>query len=77
MTEKNAARIYKEVKQAEAKQQRQKALNEPENFIRLAAAQGYSFTKKDLEVQLSQLSDEEVAGIFNPGISPRRHLFPK
>ena len=70
----NAARIYKEVEQAEAKEERQKALSEPEEFIKLAAARGYTFTVKDLEAQLSQLSDEEVAGIFNPGIPPRRHL---
>ena len=77
MTEENAARIYKQVEQAEARQQRQKALSEPENFIKLAAARGYAFTVQDLEAQLSQLSDEEVAGIFNPGIPPRRHLFPR
>ncbi|MBE9167132.1 Nif11-like leader peptide family RiPP precursor [Pleurocapsales cyanobacterium LEGE 06147] len=77
MTEKNAARIYKQVEQAQAQQQRQKALSNPEAFIILAAARGYTFTVKDLEAQLSQLSDEEVAGIFNPGIGPRRHLFPR
>ncbi len=77
MTQKNAARIYKEVQQAEAEQQRQKALSEPENFIKLAAAQGYNFSLENLETQLSQLSDEQVAGIFNPGIPPRRHLYPK
>jgi predicted ribosomally synthesized peptide with nif11-like leader len=77
MTQKNAARIYKDVQQAEAERQRQKALSEPENFIKLAAAQGYNFSLENLETQLSQLSDEEVAGIFNPGIPPRRHLYPK
>ena len=44
MTEENAARIYKQIEQAEARQQRQKALSEPENFIKLAAARGYTFT---------------------------------
>ncbi len=77
MTEKNAARIYKQVERAHAQQERQKALKAPEDFIILAAARGYAFTVKDLEAQLSQLSDEEVAGIFNPGIGPRRHLFPR
>jgi predicted ribosomally synthesized peptide with nif11-like leader len=77
MTQKNAARIYKDVQQAEAEQLRQKALSEPENFIKLAAARGYNFSLENLETQLSQLSDEELAGIFNPGIPPRRHLYPK
>ena len=77
MTEKNAARIYKKVELAHTEQERQKALSEPEAFIKLAEARGYTFTVKDLETQLSQLSDEEVAGIFNPGIGQRRHIFPR
>ena len=77
MIKQNAARIYKNLEKAQAGQERQKALSDPEAFIRLASSRGYKFTVKDLETQLSQLSDEEVAGIFNPGIPPRRHLFPK
>ncbi len=77
MTAQNAARIYKKVEQAHAQQERQKAKSDPEAFILLAKARGYAFMVKDLETQLSQLSDEEVAGIFNPGIGQRRHLFPR
>ena len=77
MENQNAARIYKNVEQAHAQEERQKALSNPEAFIRLAEARGYAFTVQDLETQLGQLSDEEVAGIFNPGIGVRRHLFPK
>ncbi|MGB5633948.1 MAG: Nif11 family protein [Waterburya sp.] len=77
MTKQNAARIYKNVEEAYAQIERQKAKSDPEAFIRLAKARGYAFTVKDFETQLSQLSDEDVAGIFNPGIPPRRHLFPK
>ena len=77
MTHENATRIYKKVEQTHAQQERQKALGNPKAFIKLAKARGYAFTVKDLKTQLSQLSDEEVAGIFNPGIGVRRHLFPK
>lgn len=77
MTQENAARIYKKVEQAHADQERQKAKSDPEAFILLATARGYEFTVKDLEAQLSQLSNEDVAGIFNPGIGLRRHIFPK
>ena len=76
MTE-NAARIYKKVVQANAHQERQKALSDPEAFISMAQAKGYAFTAKDFKTQLSKLSDEEVAGILNPGIGVRQHLFPK
>ena len=77
MTTKNAARIYKKLEQAQLEEERQKALSDPEAFIVLAKARGYAFTVKDLETQICQLSDEELASIFNPGIGPRRHLFPK
>ena len=77
MTSQNAAKIYKKVEQAQAQQEREKAKNDPEAFILLAKARGYAFNVEDLETQLSKLSDEEVAGIFNPGIGTRRHLLPK
>jgi predicted ribosomally synthesized peptide with nif11-like leader len=65
------------VQQAQANQERLKAIQDPETFIKLAATQGYDFTVEDLPTQLSQLSDEEVAAIFNPGTGTRRHLFPR
>ncbi len=77
MPEQNAARVYKQVAQAQADQERQRALGDPKAFIKLAAAQGHHFTVEDIEAQLKRLSDEEVAAIYNPGISPRRHLFPR
>lgn len=77
MTQQNAARIYKDMQRAHANQERQKALNDPQTFIQLAASKGYSFTVEELETQLNQLSDEEVAAIFNPGLGPRKHLFPR
>ncbi len=77
MATQNAARIYKKVEQAYAQQERQKALSHPEAFIKLAKARGYNLRLENLETQLSQLSDEDVAGIFNPGIGQRRHLFPR
>lgn len=77
MASKNAARIYHEVEQANAQQQRQTALNNPQGFVQQAATQGYTLTLDHFEHQLSQLSDEEVASILNPGVSPRRHIFPR
>ncbi|MEO1404708.1 MAG: Nif11 family protein [Cyanobacteria bacterium J06635_1] len=77
MPQKNAARLYNEIQQAHAREERRKALSDPEAFIKLAAPRGYAFTVENLEAQLSQLSDEDVAAIFNPGIRPRHHLFPR
>ncbi len=77
MPEQNAARLYKNVQKAQANQERTAALNDPAAFVKLAAAQGIALNAETLETQISQLSDEEVAAIFNPGISPRRHIFPR
>jgi predicted ribosomally synthesized peptide with nif11-like leader len=77
MAQDNAARLFKAVQQAQASQERQKAIGNPEAFIQLAANSGYSFTVANLQTQISQLSDEEIAAIFNPGLGPRRHLTPR
>ncbi len=77
MAQDNAARLFKAVQQAQASQERQKAISNPEAFVHLAANSGYSFTVTDLETQINQLSDEEIAAIFNPGLGPRRHLTPR
>lgn len=77
MPEQNAARLHKTVQKAHADQERAAALNDPAAFVKLAAAQGISLNAETLETQISQLSDEEVAAIFNPGIPPRRHIFPR
>ncbi len=74
MTQDNAARLFKAVQQAQSSQERQKALSNPEAFVQMAANSGYSFTVADLQTQINQLSDEEIAAIFNPGLGPRRHL---
>lgn len=73
----NAARIYKKVQHAYSTEERQIALSDPEAFVELAIARGHQLTVEDLETQLNQLSDEDVAAIFNPGIPPRLHLFPR
>ncbi|MBE9079909.1 Nif11 family protein [Romeria aff. gracilis LEGE 07310] len=77
MSNRNAARVYKNIEKAYANQARKKALSDPETFTKLAKARGYNFSVDGLEAKLNQLSDEEIAAIFNPGIPPRRHLFPR
>jgi predicted ribosomally synthesized peptide with nif11-like leader len=77
MAQDNAARLFKAVQQAQASQERQRAISSPETFVQLAANSGYLFTVADLQTQISQLSDEEIAAIFNPGLGPRRHLTPR
>jgi predicted ribosomally synthesized peptide with nif11-like leader len=77
MAQENAARFFKAVQQEQATLEKQKALSDPERFIQLAEACGYHFTVEDLPTQVSQLSVEEIAAIFNPGIGSRQHLTPR
>ncbi len=73
----NAARLLKVLRQSQAQTLRQQALQDPQAFIDRAAQQGYILTLEAFSEQLDQLSEEDLAGIFNPGVGPRRHLLRK
>jgi predicted ribosomally synthesized peptide with nif11-like leader len=77
MTQQNAAQLLKAVKEDQALQARLKATDNPETFIEIARESGYDFTIEELEDEISQLSDEEMAAIFNPGWGTRRHIHPR
>ncbi|MEC4815775.1 MAG: Nif11-like leader peptide family natural product precursor [Scytonema sp. PMC 1069.18] len=77
MAQQNAAQFFNAVKQDRAFQERLKAASEPEAFIKIAKERGYDFTVEELQLELSKLSEEELAGIVNPGIAPRQHIYPR
>lgn len=74
MTQKNAAALFKAVKEDLALQQQMQAANNPEAIRKLAQERGYSFTDEELNHEISQLSEEELSRMINPGIAPREHL---
>jgi predicted ribosomally synthesized peptide with nif11-like leader len=45
-----------------------------ESYYKIAQAHGYFFTSEELKAELSQESQEELAGMINPGMAPRKHL---
>ena len=77
MTQTNAAELFKTVKQDQVLKERLKAATNPEAFIKIAKERGYDFTVKELQTEISKLSEEELAGIVNPGIAPRSHIYPR
>lgn len=77
MTQENAARFFKAVKQDQALQEKLQAATDPETFVKIAKDRGYNFTSAELDNILKQLSEEEFASVINPGISPRLHLIPR
>ncbi|MDZ7968413.1 MAG: Nif11-like leader peptide family natural product precursor [Nostoc sp. DedSLP03] len=77
MTQQNAARLFEAVKQDQALQQRLKATADPEAFIKIAQERGYDFNAKELDSEISKLSEEDLAAIVNPGWGNRRHINPR
>ncbi|QSJ20709.1 hypothetical protein JYQ62_09465 [Nostoc sp. UHCC 0702] len=45
--------------------------------MKIAIENGYEFSNEELEREISQLSDEDLAAIVNPGWGIRRHIHPK
>ncbi len=77
MTQQNAAQLFKAVKQDQALKERLKATDNPEAFVKIAKERGYEFTVEELQTEISKLSEEDLAGILNPGWAPRRHIHPR
>ncbi|QIR40769.1 Nif11-like leader peptide family natural product precursor [Tolypothrix sp. PCC 7910] len=77
MPRQNAAQLLKAVKQDQALKQKLRATANPEAFVEIAKERGYDFTVDELETELDNLSEEDLAGIVNPGWGPRRHIHPR
>jgi predicted ribosomally synthesized peptide with nif11-like leader len=45
-----------------------------DSYYRIAQDHGYFFTSEELQAELSQESQEELAEMINPGMAPRKHL---
>lgn len=70
----NAAQFFSTVEREEDRQLRHKALENPIFFISIAKQQGYQLSLERIEEEITQLSPEKIASIWNPGIGARRHL---
>ncbi len=77
MTQQNATRLFQAVKQDQALQQRLKATANPEAFVKIAQERGYDFSVEELDSEINNLSEEDLAAIINPGWGTRRHLNPR
>jgi predicted ribosomally synthesized peptide with nif11-like leader len=77
MTQKNAAQLFKAVRQDQALKEKLRAADDPEEFMKIAESRGYSFTVEELKAEISKLSEEELAALINPGIAPRHHILPR
>lgn len=74
LVKENAARLLKQLENAQTEQLRQRALQSPKQFITMARKQGYKLGFSNLAEQVSALSEEALASILMPGVGNRRHL---
>lgn len=65
MGQKNAAQLFKAVKQDNALQEKLKAATNPDAFIKVAQERGYHFTPEELQAEIDKLSEEELAAVIN------------
>ena len=77
MTQKSVAEFLAAAKQDEGLRKRLKVAKSSQSCVDLAEQTGYFFTAEELQAALNQMSEEEVAEIFNPGIAPRQHIDPR
>ncbi len=64
-------------KQDETMRQKLKSAMDVHGCVKIAKDNGYDFTAEELQSQLNEMSEEEVAKIVNPGVAPRRHIEPR
>lgn len=76
MVQEPVTQFFQNIKQDEALQAKSKAAPDLETCVKLGRDHGYHFSPEELQAGLSELSEEEQAEIINPGIAPRRHLYP-
>ncbi len=77
MSQHRAAEFFKAVKKDQALQSRLQAMNDPKAFIQIASERGYQVTEGDLDSALDQISEAELASLFNPGVGCRERIVPR
>lgn len=77
MTIETAASFFKAVQKDQELEEKIKAVDDAETFVKIAAERGYNFTVEELQAELNTLSPEDLAAVVNPGIGVRCHLIPR
>lgn len=72
-----AAELLKAVRENEATQVKLLAMKSPTDFIKLAEKHGHHMTLDNLEAELNQLTESELAAMYNPGVGSRQRLIPR
>lgn len=76
MTQSSVTQFIEAAKQDLNLRKRLKTAMDASSCVEIGKDIGYDFTTKELQAELSKMSDEDVAEIINPGVVPRRHIDP-
>jgi Nif11 domain len=74
LSQNNAAQLFNSLRTVQENQLRAHSLQNPEKFVQIAESRGYNFHINQLAEEVANLSEDELAAIWNPGIGVRRHL---
>ena len=77
MNSTNAAKLYTAVQKQQALSEKKRAEKNLDNLVQMAEKRGYNYTQQQIKQELSQLTQEELASLMNPGVGPRQHLFAR
>ena len=77
MATQNVSEFLTAVKNDEQLRQRLQDAVDLNGYAQVAQDNGYDFTTEELRIEISKMSEEEVAEIVNPGVAPRRHIEPQ
>lgn len=70
MATENVSEFLTAVKNDEQLRQKLKDAVDLNGYTYIAQESGYNFTTEELRIEISKMSEKEVAEIFNPGVAP-------
>ena len=76
MNQPNVSQFLADAKQNEILKQKLRAAMTLQSCIEVAESYGYLLSSEELQAELNQLSEEDLAELINPGVAPRRHITP-
>ena len=76
MNQPSVSQFLADAQQNEDLRKRLRAAMTIQSCIEVAESYGYLLSSEELQSEIDQLSEKELAELINPGVAPRRHIKP-
>ena len=76
MNQPSVSQFLADAQQNEALRKRLRAAMSIQSCVEVAESYGYLLSSEELQSELDQMSEEELAELINPGVAPRQHIKP-